>query len=355
LEAALASDPFVAAALWVGCGAVATSLLLLAAIAVMRVRLVRRQARERRLAALWNPLIAECAERVPPKLPRLRARDADAVLLLWTHAQEALRGEAQQNLVRLAERCGMPAHAERLLRSGRPRRELLAILVFGHLRSRSHIELLERLVVDASSLASLTAAHSLLRIDQSRGIARLLAAAARRDDWALAQVASILQDADPARVAIHLSAAIHAERRAPEAGPGLPQLLRLHASAQAETMRPVVLEVLALATEAETVAAALAALWHPADVALARERLAHPEWIVRVAAAQALRRIGAPEDLPRLSRLLGDGNWWVRHRAAQALCALPGVARAELQALAATLEDRFAADALAQALADSGA
>jgi hypothetical protein len=31
------------------------------------------------------------------------------------------------------------------------------------------------------------------------------------------------------------------------------------------------------------------------------------------------------------------------------------VARAELQALAATLEDRFAADALAQALADSGA
>jgi HEAT repeat protein len=90
-------------------------------------------------------------------------------------------------------------------------------------------------------------------------------------------------------------------------------------------------------------------------VARARERLAHPEWIVRVAAAQALRRIGAPEDLPRLSRLLGDGNWWVRHRAAQALCALPGVARAELQALAATLEDRFAADALAQALADSGA
>jgi HEAT repeat protein len=58
------------------------------------------------------------------------------------------------------------------------------------------------------------------------------------------------------------------------------------------------------------------------------------------------------EDLPRLAVLLADANWWVRHRAAQALCALPGVRREEIRALAASLADRFAADALNQALAD---
>src|SRR5262249_60727625 len=98
----------------------------------MRMRLVRRTARQQRLAALWNPLIAECAERVPKELPALKSRDAETVLILWTHAQETLRGEAQKNLVTLARRCGFLAQAERLLRSGRPRPELLAIRGLGH-------------------------------------------------------------------------------------------------------------------------------------------------------------------------------------------------------------------------------
>ena len=318
----------------------------------MRARLVRRTDRQQRLAALWNPLIAECAERVPEKLPTLKARDAEAVLILWTHAQEVLRGDAQNNLVELARRCGFRAHVERLLRSGRPRHELLALVVLGHLKSRSRIELLERLVIEASSLVSLTAAHALLRIDESRGIARLIAAAARRDDWAIGQVAAVLKDADPARVAVHLAAAIRSERREPGPGPGLAQLLRLHGTAQAESMRPAVLEVLRNASDAEVLAAALATLWHPTDADRARERLRHAEWIVRVAAAHALRRLGAREDLPRLALLLTDANWWVRHRAAQALCALPGVPREEISALVASLADPFAADALRQALAD---
>jgi HEAT repeat protein len=349
------SDPFVVAALWTGCGAFGTSFALLAAIAIFRRALLRRLAREQRLAELWNPLIAQCAEAVPPHLPPIAARDAERVLMLWTHAQEVLRGEAQVNLAALAERCGMRGHAERLLRSRHPRQELLAIVVFGHLRSREHLELLERLVAEAGSLASLTAAHALLRIDESRGILRLLAAAARRDDWPIGQVAAILKDADPARVSVHLAAALRAERLAPAPGPGLAQLLRLHDAAHAESMRPAVQDILALSSDAEVVAAALATLWHPADAGLARTRLEHSEWIVRVAAARALRRLGDREDLPRLAHLLTDGNWWVRHRAAQALCALPGVSAQDLQALRASLEDRFAADALGQALADRAA
>lgn len=349
------SDPFVAAALWTACGAFATSLLLLVAIAAMRWRLLRRLAREARLAARWNPLIAECAERVPERLPRFAARDAEALLFLWTRAQETLRGDAQRNLIQLAARGGLVAQAERLLRSRTPRQVLLAIVVFGHLRDRDKIHLLESLIGAAASLVSLSAAHALLRIDEPRGVARLLAAAARRDDWAVGQVAAILMDADPARVSMHLAAAIRTECQAPGHGPGLAQLLRLHATAHAESVRAAILEVLRHATDAEVLAAALAALGHPADAPRARERLEHPEWIVRVAAAQALHRLGSREDLPRLAHLLSDGNWWVRRRAAQALCALPGVRPEEVRALGASLADRFAADALAQALADLAA
>src|SRR5262245_22040132 len=296
---------------------------MLVAIAVLRWRLLRRLKREQHLAATWNPLIAECAERVPQELPPVAKRDAEALLVLWARAQETLRGEAWRNLVQLAERAALPRHAERLLLSRKPKQELLAVVVFGHLRDAGKIPFLERMVAEGSSLPSLAAGQSLLRIDESRGIARLIAAAARRDDWAIGQVAAILKDADPARVAVHLAAALRTERRAFGEGPGLAQLLRLHTTAHAESVRAPILEILRDASAPEVLAAALGALWHPTDADCARERLGHPDWIVRVAAAHALRRLGVREDLPRLATLLRDANWWVRHRAAQALCALP--------------------------------
>src|SRR3954454_10120862 len=89
------SDPFVVAALWTGCGAFATSFGLLLTIAIFRRQLLRRTARESRIDELWNPLIAQCAEAVPERLPPIAARDVEKVLILWTHAQEVLRGEAQ--------------------------------------------------------------------------------------------------------------------------------------------------------------------------------------------------------------------------------------------------------------------
>jgi hypothetical protein len=50
---------------------------------------------------------------------------------------------------------------------------------------------------------------------------------------------------------------------------------------------------------------------------------------------------------------LGDENWWVRRNSAAALASLPGGD----ETLVAALEsgDRFAGDAAAEALADSGA
>jgi HEAT repeat protein len=74
-----------------------------------------------------------------------------------------------------------------------------------------------------------------------------------------------------------------------------------------------------------------------------------------VQAAKALGRIGGRADVERLVALLADREWWVRYRAAQALVELPWLKRADLDALRASLEDRFAADMLAQVMAEQDA
>ena len=343
------SDPLLAAALWVGSGAFASSGLLLAAIVALRVRLHRRTARERRLTAVWNPLIAECIERVPDAVPPVPAQDAEEFLLLWCHAQESLRGDARERLSQLARKAGAVAIANRLLRSGKPPLELLALVTLGHLREASVLPLASGLMTVAPPLISLTAAHALVRIAPAASAHEILTVAARRDDWPLASIAAILKELDPSRLAPVLAMLIRRELAIPGQGPGVARLLRLHEAAQPESLRGAILDVLAGTDDSEALAAALGALWHPDDKLHARRLARHPMWLVRVAAARALARIGAEDDVPLLTELLRDPAWWVRYRAAGALCALaPG--RAE--ALGGGLEDGFARDALRQAMAD---
>ncbi|MGB3935795.1 MAG: HEAT repeat domain-containing protein, partial [Burkholderiales bacterium] len=104
----------------------------------------------------------------------------------------------------------------------------------------------------------------------------------------------------------------------------------------------------------EVSAAALDALWHPEDADLARARLQHARWQVRLAAVKALGRFGTAADRSALERMLGDPSWWVRYRAAQALARLPGMDRAALGALRAAQQDPFAADVLGQVLSEMG-
>jgi HEAT repeat protein len=345
------SDPLLAAALRTACGALFATFALLIVIAVMRVRLLRRLERERRLAALWNPLLAQWAAGVRDSLPRLRPRDAESFLLLWCRAQESLRGEAQVHLREMARRLGVEAWTGRLLRSRRIDRRLLALVTLGHLRMRDHAAWLHTLVSSAPPVVSVTAARALMRIDANICVPPLLAATARRDDWPLAAVGSILRECDPQLVGPMLVAAIRSALAKDDAE-GVARLLRLHGAAHAETLRDAVLEVIATAVAPEPLAAALAALWHPQDLGHARRLLAHPAWFVRVAAARAIGRFAGQDDVARLAAALADPSWWVRYRAAQALCSIPGMGSAELGALTARLTDRFAADMLRHVIAE---
>lgn len=346
------SDPFVATALWAGAGAFAIAAALLLAVAGMRVRLLARLRRGRRLAARWNPLFAECTERVPARVPRIARRDALGFLVLWTRAQESLRGEASARLVELADRAGARPLARALLRSGERGAQRIAIAALGHLRDLTVVPYFEQLVASAPALPALAAAQALLRIHPGRALPRIVAAAARREDWPLATVASILKDADPVQAGRVLAGGIAFEASVPRAGPGLARLLRLHGAAHAGALRPVILRVLERSTDVEALAAALGFLSRPEDAARVRRLTRHREWVVRLAAVQALGRLGTAADGERLVRLLGDESWWVRYRAAQALCALPGSEPGVLDALRERLTDRFAADMLAQVLAE---
>lgn len=332
--------------------ALAATLVLLCGVVITRIGLLRRLKLDRRAADLWNPLLAQCADRAPVSLPKLRARDRVRFLLLWCHQQESLRGEAQDQLRAMARRLDADLHARRLLGSNHLAHRLVAVVALGHLHARDFIPMLARQVTWEPTLVSLIAAKALVRIDAALGIEPVLVAAALREDWPLASVANILSECSPELVAAALSAAIRRELAANPGGVGLPRLLRLHRTAERLVLRPAVLEVLSTDAGAEAQAAGLANLWHPDDVAHARRLFDHSQWFVRVAAARALGRLGTADDAARLTASLEDRSWWVRYRAAQALCGLPTMDQAALEALGARLTDSFARDMLRQALAE---
>ena len=355
MVSAIASDPLARAALWAAAAALIAAFGFFCGVVVFRLRLLRRLDLDRRTTALWNPLLAQCAEQVPESLPPLEARDARRFLLLWCRAQESLRGEAQERLREMARRLGAEAHARRLLGSRNLSWRLLAVVSLGHMRARDLAPMLYTQIASAPPLASLAAAKALVRIDAALGLQQVLAAVAARDDWPVASAANILRECDPQIVGPALSSAIRNGLAKDRSGTGLARLLRLHGAAQQEALRDVVLQALSSAAGAEALAAALGALWHPQDVTHARRLLEHPEWFVRVAAARAIGRLGGADDVPRLTARLADASWWVRYRAAQALCSLPSMDGPALEALAARLTDRFAGDMLRQAMAEKAA
>lgn len=352
MDFATGSDPALRAALAVGVAAAALTAGLLATVAVLRLRMTARLARERAFADRWQPVLAACADGVPAEVPPLAPQDGVRFLTLWVRAQESLRGDVQAHLVALAARVGADRMAVHYLASGEPRKELLALVAIGHLRLQAALPLARALLAAPSGVVSLAAAQALLRIDPQSGLQPVLAEAARRGDWPLARVATLFADSDREALGRELAAAISAGLREWPPDPGVARLLRLHAVAQAEALRPAVLQALDPMASDEIGAAALEALWHPADAPLARRCASHPTWFVRLAAAKALGRIGGEADRGLLAGLLADASWWVRYRAAQALARLPGMSAADLESLGAASGDPYASQMVAQVLAE---
>jgi HEAT repeat protein len=350
LDFATSFDPLLRFALLSGIAVFAITLLLLAAIVVLRLVADRREAREAAIRSRWQPVFLHAIEGLPFVMPRILGRDRELILLVWLQFTEMLRGAARERLRVMALALQLPGTALRLLRRGDMRGRLLAVVGLGRLQAAEAWDELAALMSGENPALSLLAARSLLQIDAARAAAPVFAAIARREDWSRARVATMLGVArDPA-----LGPALAAElERGDDAAAA--RLLPLLDVVPTADRWPLLAPRLADATPTDTLVAALRVAADPRSLADVRRLAGHAEWAVRAQAATALARVGSAEDMARLQAMLADPEWWVRHRAAGALLRLPGVTRDMLDALAARLDDRYGADMLRQVLADAAA
>lgn len=352
MDFVIAFDPLLRAATLTGIAVFGLALLLLLAIIALRVMLALQQRREQRVIAHCRPLLLQAIEQGQPAVPVLNQPERIIMLRLWHQLHESLRGPALEKLNALALRCGFNALARELLLSRNVRDQLLGIASAGLLRDSLSWDEMGRYAQCANPVISLTAARSLLLIDPEAGLVLLLPDFAARADWPIAGVAAMLTEVGPDRATGPLIRAAIQCARAADAAQSAPRLLRLLEVVHLRDAMATARFILERTADESTIAAALRLLREPQDLPLLRRCCTHPSWAVRVQTARALGRIGAGEDRALLMNMIGDANWWVRYRAAQALAALPAVAIGELKVMQQGATDRFAADMLAQVIAE---
>jgi HEAT repeat protein len=340
------SDPFVAVAFWTGACALLLTLALSLQIVRLRVALRRRERRSAGAQDKWRPYLHAAIVGEPPAtLPPLPPSERLPFLTLWVHLQASLRGDAREALNDIARRLELYAHARGMLARGTRAERLLAMLVLGHLRDRAAWPLLQRQVGRDANAVSLSALWAMVQVDPDASASYMTPLFIERADWALSHVAGILQQA-AAPVGRELAALL------PQLDDArLPRALRI-AEALRVSLPAGMLGAALQGTSIPVLIAALRSVITPETIGQVRALLTHPDWEVRVQAAKALGRIGERADAARLAALLGDRQWWVRYRAAQALVELPALMPGDFEAVRSSLTDRFAADMLAQVLAE---
>ena len=340
------SDPLLRIAFYIGLAVVLLTIILLAAIAILRFTVDRRLRMERALFKRWQPVFFHAVEGIPFVPPRIHGRDREIILLAWIHFTESIRGDARLRLRQLALDLELDRTSSMLLARRNMLPRLMAIVALGRMKSADAWDQLAELVTSPNPTLSLLAARSLLQIDASRSAAIMLGEFMRRDDWPLAKVRNMIAEAPSEAITGPLMEVL--AKVTPQNAPRL-----LSVTAHLGDTWPVLCSLLRVDNPPETLAAALKACSDPRGLDLARRLVTHTDWIVRTQAAATLGRIGVEEDSLRLRVMLSDPEWWVRYRAAMALVQMPFVSRQSLTELCTQLSDRFAADILRQVLAET--
>ncbi len=348
-------DPMLQVVFLVGVGIIICSFVMLAAVFMLRIRLLIRQRRQSFYEAQWQPLLAECLFGAPAELPQVPRDMRYPFLRLWNFHHESLVGSARSSLEGLAGAMRLEETARGLMHSRNLRERLIAVMTLGHLGDRTQWHELRALVADPSPMLSLQAARALLDIDASSTLAWLVTVMAARDDWPLSRVVSMLREVGPDLVTLPLISAAEAAVRAEGGEAQVTRLLRMMEVAHTERVAPVAGKIAREARSPELIASALRLVQDPRDLDIVRDHDAHEAWFVCASAIRVLGGIGDATDRPLLIGMLSDAHWWVRYRAARALLTLPDAQIEDLEKIRSTLEDRFAADILAQAIAEARA
>lgn len=345
---AFSSEFELAFALTVSAGAIASSVLLLATLVVLRaLRRARVWRLSRREGAWRDALNAATEDPGTARLEPIGRLDFPHFIALWNHFQASLKGEASARLGTLLALHGLDDRVLRLLERRALRLRLIAITALGHLREERAWSRLEEIALGPGAIASFAAASALLRIEPRRALDVLADSIAGREDWSLARIGTIFKELGPAVITAPLVTMLLKQPHR-----GLERVVKLARLGHRDRIGAIVRGWLESSTDPEVLVAALNFVEDRSDLPWARGAGRHQDWRVRMSAARAIGRIGGRGELAALLELLRDPVWWVRHHAAQALARLPGLEAAELDALRDNARDAFAADMLGQALAE---
>lgn len=323
-----------------------TSLALAAASIAIMVLLVLarilndwRSRREAKLyGVLTDRLLAWVEDpRQEDDIARLLVRHCKAATSVVTQIFELVRGEDQQLLAKLAERCGIQKTLQHLLARGSAQDRLRAAESLAWFRSPETRIALVAALDDKTDDVALAAAASLASMGEKLAIARLL-----RRPIVFSQKSSHRLQAVLARVAPY------------ETG----DLIRVAAdSFYPEGARAAAIEAIAragvfdfidsISVFAEdrssvvraAVARGLGVFAHPRGAEAIAKLLDDLDWEVRAEAAESAGRIGLTTFLNPLSLGLSDENWWVRFRAGEALAMLGSAGLDALRRLASSTND----------------
>ncbi|HJT21668.1 MAG TPA: hypothetical protein VJ746_14415, partial [Nitrospira sp.] len=181
-----------------------TAVAIQACVAALFLWVFLLQMRRRRLAKrraelieLWQPVLAESLIEIPAALPSLSSRDHISFLFLWNYLQESVKGDASEQLNRLARMVGVDAAARRLLRKANMRHKLLAVATLGRLRDASVWRELETMADGNAPALSLEALRAMVRIDAQAAIPILASLIGTRRDWSPLKIMAILNEAGP--------------------------------------------------------------------------------------------------------------------------------------------------------------
>jgi hypothetical protein len=343
------SEAYAGFSLAVSLAALALALLLLFAIAALRIQ---RRWHERRIARAepaWRAALHLATEEGSPELPPVAAALLPDFIGYWNRVRASLKGAAGTHLSALLRQHGIDSRLLDLLEARSLRLRLLAATALGFLRDKRAWDALARIARGPSAPLSFTAAQALIRIEPAAAIDLLAADLVAREDWSVARLGGLFRELGPDVVTEPLARIIAARP-----GKGAHRIVKLARYGERTRMGAAVREWLQTSDDPEVLAAALEYAENAEYLPVMRGAARHPDWRVRMAAARALGRVGSRPELATLLQLLRDPRWWVRYHAAQAVTRLHGLAPAEIETLRRDSPDAFAADMLAQAIADRG-
>lgn len=335
---------------WLGLCAIATTILLLLYILLVRGWQGVLEYRRQRLLLRWRPLCMEATCGLPLSESPMYLSNSEwlAFFRLWHHYLLHVKGEARDNLRCLGRRMGLHHIAlKRLTRASNDRELIAAIVASGLLHDIRAWEPLLNYLYNANPVLSFASARSLTRIDPRVALNEVIPLMAKRDDWSRHLIAGLLMEAGPERVSAPLLAAILNTPK--EQTVTLVRFLRF---ADVNTSNTVLFHFMPTTQDTELLSACLKAARSPRVLPLVRERLQDNNWTVRLEAANTLSRLGTVEDIDNLLLLLSDPQWWVRYRAAQAIGELLHRDKDKMTRISRQQNDRYAADMLAQVVAE---